>query len=204
MVASVRRSKIIKHLAKHGEICQQRANEASVNRNLPHQPIAAILEGCQRVHGFGGFDEHKVFRCSKHFSEVPYQIVKESVHGYRVKLVKDQFGHLMAFHNRVISSRVLLYSRLGPILFNISTDDVEKEVYGEISNSADGTKLCQIEAVSWRRHPKGPYKNKEAKIWQVSFSVGKFKRIYLRKNYLGNLYMTLNSKPASTSQKIHL
>lgn len=137
----MRRSKIIKHLAKHGEICQQRANEASVNRNLPHQPIAAILEGCQRIHGFGGFGEHKVFGGSKHFSEVPYQIVKQSVHGYRVKLVKDQFGHLMAFQDSVISSRVLLYSRLGPILFSISTDDVEKEVYGEISNSADGTKL---------------------------------------------------------------
>lgn len=111
---------------------------------------------------------------------------------------------MVAFQNGVISSRVPLYSRLGPILFSISIDDVEKEVYGEISNSADGTKLCQIEAVSWRRHPKGPYKNKQAKIWQVSFSVGKFKRIYLRKNYLRHLYMMLNSKPAATTQKIHL
>lgn len=86
----MRRNKIIKHLAKHGEICQQRASVASVNRNLPHQPVAAILEGCKRVHGFGGFGEHKVFGCSRHFGEVPHQIVKENVYGYRVKLVKDK------------------------------------------------------------------------------------------------------------------
>lgn len=105
--------------------------------------------------------------------------------GLEKNWLKAKIGCLMvAFQNKIIRSRVFQCSGLGPVLFSVFIDDMEKEVGGEISRFADGTKLCQIVKHSaMEGRSRRTWKN-WAQTWQMSFSVDKFEGIYLRENYL--------------------
>lgn len=100
-------------------------------------------------------------------------------------------GLMVAFQNGRISSRVFQFSRSGPVLSSIFINDIDKEVGREISGIARGTQLCQtvkrcaVEGRSRRTLQIG------AKTWKMSFSVDKFKGVYLRK-ISKRLYMTVN------------
>lgn len=136
---------------------------------------------------FWGFGAHKAFGCSKTFAEVPHWIVKrnEVATGLEENWLKAKIGCLMlTFQNGRISSRVFHCSRLGPVLFSIFINDMEKEEGREISRFADGTKLCQIVSHCAMEGRSRRTLQNWAKTWQMSFSVGKFKGMYSRKNYL--------------------
>ncbi|CAM5109917.1 unnamed protein product [Eretmochelys imbricata] len=153
----------------------------------------------------------------KAFDKVPHQrlLSKVSCPGIRVKVlswignwlknriqrigINGQFSEWREVINGVPQGTVL-----GPVLFNIFINDLEKGVKSEVAKLADDTKIFKI--VKSQADCKELQKDLSklgdwATKWQMKFNVDKCKVMRIGKHNPNNTYTMMGSKLAVTTQE---
>ncbi|CAM5165838.1 unnamed protein product [Natator depressus] len=153
----------------------------------------------------------------KAFYKVTHQrlLCKVSCHGRRGKVLlwignwlnggKQRVGINGQFSEwREVNSGVPQGSVLGPVLFNIFINDLEKGVNSEVAKFADDTKLLKIvktqadcEELQKDLSKLGDWATK----WQMKFNVDKCKVMHIGKNNPNYTYKMMGSKLAVTTQE---
>ncbi|CAM4478002.1 unnamed protein product [Lepidochelys kempii] len=153
----------------------------------------------------------------KAFNKVPHQrlLRKVSCHRIRGKVLswtdnwlkdrKQRVGINGQFSKgREVYSGVPQGSILGPVLFNIFINDLEKGVNSEVAKFADDTKLLKIvktqadcEELQKDLSKLGDWATK----WQMKFNVDKCKVMHIGKHNPNYTYTMMGSKLAVTTQE---
>ncbi|CAM5077649.1 unnamed protein product [Natator depressus] len=153
----------------------------------------------------------------KAFDKVPHQrlLSKVSSHGIRGKVLsrignwlknrKQRIGINGQFSEwKAINSGVPQASVLGPVLFNIFINDLEKGVNSEVAKSADDSKLLKV--IKSQTDCKELQKDLSklgnwATKWQMKFNVDKFKVTHIGKQNPNYIHKMMGSKSAVTTQE---
>ncbi|CAM4640541.1 unnamed protein product [Lepidochelys kempii] len=153
----------------------------------------------------------------KAFDKVPHQrlLSKVSCHGIRGKVLswignwlkdrKQRVGITCQFSEwREVNSGVPQGSVLGPVLFNILINDLEKGVNSEVAKFADDTKLLKI--VKYQSDCEELQKDLTklgdwATKWRMKFNVDKCKAMHIGKHNPNYTYKMIGSKLAVTLQE---
>ncbi|CAM4368574.1 unnamed protein product [Caretta caretta] len=149
----------------------------------------------------------------KAFDKVPHQrlLCKLSCHGIRRKILswtenwlkdrEQKIGINGKFSEwRGVTSGVPQGSVLGPILFNLFINVLEKGVNSEVAKFADDTKLLKI--VKTKELQKDLTKLSDwATKWQMKFNVDKCKIMHFGKNNPKYTYNMMGANLATTNQE---
>ncbi|CAM5136677.1 unnamed protein product [Natator depressus] len=153
----------------------------------------------------------------KAFDKVPHQRLLRKVicHGIRGKVLswisnwlkdsKQRVGINGQFsEQREVNSGVPQGSVLGPVLFIIFINDLEKGVNSEVAKFADDTKLLKIvksqadcEELQKALSKLGDWATK----WQMKFNIDKCKVMHIGKHHPNYTYKMMGSKLAVTTQE---
>ncbi|CAM5108054.1 unnamed protein product, partial [Natator depressus] len=102
---------------------------------------------------------------------------------------------------RGVTSGVPQGSVLGPILFNLFINDLEKGVKSEVAKLTDDTKLLKTKA-DWEELQKDLTKLSDwATKWQMKFNVDKCKVMHIGKNNPNYTYNMMGANLATTNQE---
>uniref|UniRef100_A0A8C3I5X8 Reverse transcriptase domain-containing protein n=1 Tax=Chrysemys picta bellii TaxID=8478 RepID=A0A8C3I5X8_CHRPI len=153
----------------------------------------------------------------KAFDKVPHQrlLHKLSCHGIRGKVLSGIENWLKDREQRVgingkfskwrgVTSGVPQGSVLGPILFNLFINDLEKGVKSEVAKFADDTKLLKIvktKADCEELQKDLPKLSDWATKWQIKFNVDKCKVMHIGRNNPNYTYNMMGANLATTNQE---
>ncbi|CAM5112909.1 unnamed protein product [Natator depressus] len=215
VVETIIKNRIFRHLDEHNLLGNSQhgfCKEKSCLTNLRE-----FIEGVNKHVGKGDPVDIVYLDFQKAFDKVLHQglLSKVSSHGIRGKVLswignwlkdrKQRVGTNGQFSEwREVNSGVSQGSVVGPVLFNIFINDLEKGVNSEVAKFAHDTKLHEIvksqadcEELQKDLSKLGDWATK----WQMKFNVDKFKVMHIGKHNPNYTYKMMGFQLAVTTQE---
>ncbi|CAM5079620.1 unnamed protein product [Natator depressus] len=215
LVETIVKNKIVRHIDEHNLLGNSQHVFCKGKSCLTN--LLEFFEGVNKHADKGDPVDIVYLDFQKAFDKVPHQrlLNKISSHGIRgmvlswignwLKDRKQRIGINGQFSEwREVNSSVPQGSVLGPVLFNIFINDLEKGVNSEVATFADDTKLLKIvkSQVDCQELQKDLTKLGDwATKWQMKFNVDKCKVMHIGKRNPNCTYTMMGSKLAVTTQE---
>ncbi|CAM5159894.1 unnamed protein product [Natator depressus] len=202
LVETIVKNKIVSHIAEHKLLCKSQHGFCKGRSCLTN--LLEFFEEINKHVDKGDPVDIVYLDFQKAFDKVPHQrlLCKLSCHGIRGKILAWTENWLKDREQRVgingkfsqgrgVTSGVPQGSVLGPILFNLFINDLEKGVNSEVAKFADDTKLFKIvkTKADCEELQKDLTKLSDwATKWQMKFNVDKCKVTHIGKNNPNSTY----------------
>ncbi|CAM5138679.1 unnamed protein product [Natator depressus] len=209
------KNNIVRHIDEHKLLCKSQHGFSKGRSCLTN--LLVLFEGVNKHVDKGGPVDIVYLDFQKAFDKIPHQrlLCKLSCHGIRRKVLSWIENWLKDREQRVgingkfpewrgVTSGVPQRSVLGPILFNLFINDLEKGVNSEVANFAGDTKLLKI--VKTKADCEELQKDL-AKVsvwatkWQMKLNVDKCKVTHIGKNNPNYTYNMMEANLATTNQE---
>uniref|UniRef100_K7EZH3 Reverse transcriptase domain-containing protein n=1 Tax=Pelodiscus sinensis TaxID=13735 RepID=K7EZH3_PELSI len=215
LVETIVKNKIVKHVEEHNLLDKSQHGFCKGKSCLTN--LLEFFEGVNKHADKGDPVDIVYLDFQKAFDKVPHQrlLCKLHGHGIRGKVLswienwlkdrKQRVGINGKFSDwRGVTSGVPQGSVLGPILFNLFINDLEKGVSSEVVKFADDTKLFRI--VKTEADCEGLQEDLTklsdwATKWQMKFNVDKCKVMHIGKNNPNYTYSMMGANLATTNQE---
>uniref|UniRef100_K7F105 Reverse transcriptase domain-containing protein n=1 Tax=Pelodiscus sinensis TaxID=13735 RepID=K7F105_PELSI len=215
LVKIIVKNKIVKHVEEHNLLDKSQHGFCKGKSCLTN--LLEFFEGINKHADKGDPVDIVYLDFQKAFDKVPHQrlLCKLHGHGIRGKVLswienwlkdrKQRVGINGKFSDwRGVTSGVPQGSVLGPILFNLFINDLEKGVSSEVVKFADDTKLFRI--VKTEADCEGLQEDltklsEWATKWQMKFNVDKCKVMHIGKNNPNYTYSMMGANLAMTNQE---
>uniref|UniRef100_K7F0Y4 Reverse transcriptase domain-containing protein n=1 Tax=Pelodiscus sinensis TaxID=13735 RepID=K7F0Y4_PELSI len=215
LVETIVKNKIVKHVEEHNLLDKSQHGFCKGKSCLTN--LLEFFEGVNKHADKGDPVDIVYLDFQKAFDKVPHQrlLCKLHGHGIRGKVLswienwlkdrKQRVGINGKFSDwRGVTSGVPQGSVLGPILFNLFINDLEKGVSSEAVKFADDTKLFRI--VKTEADCEGLQEDLTklsdwATKWQMKFNVHKCKVMHIGKNNPNYTYSMMGANLATTNQE---
>uniref|UniRef100_K7GG65 Reverse transcriptase domain-containing protein n=1 Tax=Pelodiscus sinensis TaxID=13735 RepID=K7GG65_PELSI len=215
LVKTIVKNKIVKHVEEHNLLDKSQHGFCKGKSCLTN--LLEFFEGDNKHADKGDPVDIVYLDFQKAFDKVPHQrlLCKLHGHGIRGKVLswienwlkdrKQRVGINGKFSDwRGVTSGVPQWSVLGPILFNLFINDLEKGVSSEVVKFADDTKLFRI--VKTEADCEGLQEDLTklsdwATEWQMNFNVDKCKLMHNGKNNPNYTYSMMGANLAMTNQE---
>ncbi|CAM4607019.1 unnamed protein product [Lepidochelys olivacea] len=205
------KNKIVRHIEKHKLLCKSQHGFCKGRSCLTN--LLEFFEGVNKHVDKGDPVDIVYLYFQKAFHKVPHHRLLRtlSCHGIRGKILSWIENWLKDREQRVgingkfsewrgVTSGVPQGSVLGPVLFNLFINDLEKGVNSEVAKFADDTKLLKI--VKTKADCEELTKLSEwATKWQMKFNVDKCKVMHIGKNNPNYKYNMMGANLATTNQE---
>ncbi|CAM4589082.1 unnamed protein product [Caretta caretta] len=215
LVETIVKNKIVRHSKEHKLLRKSQHGFCKGKSCLTN--LFEFFEGFNKDVDKGDSVDIGYLDFQKAFDKVPHQrlLHKLSCHGIRGKILSWIENWLKDREQRVginakfsewrgVTSGVPEGSVLGPILFNLFINDLEKRVNSEVAKFADDTKLLKIV----KTKADGEELQKDltklsdwATKWQMKFNVDKCKVMHIGKNDPNYTYNMMGANLATTNQE---
>ncbi|CAM4408569.1 unnamed protein product, partial [Caretta caretta] len=205
LVETIVKNKIVRHIEEH-KLCKSQHGFCNGRSCLTN--LLEFFEGVNKHVDKGDPVDIVYLDFQKAFDKVPHQrlLRKLSCHGLRGMILSWIENCLKDREQRVgingkfsewrgVTSGVPQGSVLGPILFNLFINDLEKEVNSEVAEFADDTKLLKIVKKDLTKLSDWATK------WQMKFNVDKCKVMHTGKNNPNYTYNIMGANLATTNQE---
>ncbi|CAM5165119.1 unnamed protein product [Natator depressus] len=215
LVETIVKNKIVRHIEEHNFLCKSQHGFCKGRSCLTN--LLEFFEGVNKHEDKGDPVDIVYLDFQKAFDKVPHQrlLRKLSCHGIRGKILSWIENWLKDREQRVgingkfsewrgVTSGVPQGSVLGPILFNLFINDLEKGVNREVAKFADDTNLLKIvkTKADCEELQKDLTKLSDwATKWQMKFNVDKCKVMHIGKNNLHYTYNMMGANLATTNQE---
>ncbi|CAM4644795.1 unnamed protein product [Lepidochelys kempii] len=215
LVETIVKNKIVRHIEEHKFLLKNQHGFCKGRSCLTN--LLEFFEGVNKHVDKGDPVDIVYLDFQKAFDKVPHQrfLCKLSCHGIRGKILSWIENWLKDSEQRVgingkfsewggVTSGVPQGSVLGPILFNLFINDMEKGVNSEVAKFADDTKLLKI--VETKADCEELQKDltklsDSATKWQMKFNVDKGKVMHIGKNNPNYTYNVMGANLATTNQE---
>uniref|UniRef100_A0A8C8SCV0 Reverse transcriptase domain-containing protein n=1 Tax=Pelusios castaneus TaxID=367368 RepID=A0A8C8SCV0_9SAUR len=215
LVETIVKNKIVSHIEKHKLLSNSQHGFCKGKSCLTN--LLEFFEGVNKHVDRGDPVDIVYLDFQKAFDKVPHQrlLCKLSCHGIKGKVLSWIENWLKDREQRVgvngkfsdwkrVASGVPQGSVLGPVLFNLFINDLEKGVNSEVAKFADDTKLLKIvkTKADCEELQKDLTKLSDwASKWQMKFNVDKCKVMHIGKNNPNYTYNMMGANLATTSQE---
>uniref|UniRef100_A0A8C3H706 Reverse transcriptase domain-containing protein n=1 Tax=Chrysemys picta bellii TaxID=8478 RepID=A0A8C3H706_CHRPI len=215
LVETIVKDKIVRHIEKHKLLSNSQHGFCKGKSCLTN--LLEFFEGVNKLVDKGDPVDIVYLDFQKAFDKVPHQrlLCKLSCHGIKGKVLSWIENWLKDREQRVgindkfsewrgVTSGVPQGSVLGPILFILFINDLEKGVNSEVAKFADDTKLLKIvkSKADCEELQKDLTKLSDwATKWQMKFNVDKCKVMHIGKNNSNYTYNMMGANLATTSQE---